>query len=143
MDWKIPEDLEQFPRIFAVIDPDNEMSEIHEDNNMGFSVLGKYSIPTDLESPDEELPVRFELKQNYPNPFNPVTTISYQLAIKSDVNLSIYNILGQKVATLVSENQQPGEYSIRWDASQLSSGFYFYRIVAGDFVSAKKMLLLK
>jgi hypothetical protein len=147
MDWRIPEELEQFPRIFAVIDPDEELTEVHEGNNMGYSVLGKYSFPTAIEQYEESLPTRFDLKQNYPNPFNPSTTICYTIGTNQHspvpVNLAIFNILGQKVATLVSESKRPGNYSITWDASQMASGLYFYRIQAGDFVQTRRMLLIK
>ena len=86
---------------------------------------------------------RFELGSNYPNPFNPKTQISYQLPVVSDVELNIYNILGQKVATLISERQAAGSYDVEWDASGFSSGTYIYRIEAGVFQDVKKMILIK
>jgi photosystem II stability/assembly factor-like uncharacterized protein len=89
-------------------------------------------------------PVRkFELKQNYPNPFNPKTIINYELEIMNDVELSIYNILGQKVETLVNEEQKAGIYHVEWDGSSLASGVYYYRLEAGEFRSVKKMILIK
>ena len=97
---------------------------------------------------NNELPNSFSLKQNYPNPFNPVTTIKYQLPFTSDVKLLIYNLLGQEVFRLERFSQQAGEYLVRWDGrnmqgSELSSGIYFYRLQAGDFIQTKKMVLLK
>jgi len=89
------------------------------------------------------LPAAVSLEQNYPNPFNPKTIISYQLPVISEVELSIYNILGQKVATLVSEKQPAGSYKVEWDASKFSSGVYYYRIEAGNFVETRKMVYLK
>jgi hypothetical protein len=89
------------------------------------------------------LPAIYRLEQNYPNPFNPRTVISWQLAVGSDVELSIYNLLGQKVATLVAERQNPGSYQAEWDASGFSSGVYYYRLSAGEFVETKKLVLLK
>jgi hypothetical protein len=74
----------------------------------------------------------FQLFQNYPNPFNPVTTIRYTLPKSEFVTLKIYDILGREVAVLVNERQTAGSYSIRFDANQLSSGLYFYKITAGD-----------
>ena len=133
----------QFPRIYAVIDPDGEMTEIHEGNNMGFSVLGKSTIPTDIVSTEKTVPISFELKQNYPNPFNPKTTIRYQLPKGCNVDLNIYNVLGQRITNLVSENKPAGIYLVNWDASALASGFYFYRLVTDQFISTKKMLYLK
>lgn len=92
---------------------------------------------------DNYLLNNYSLSQNFPNPFNPVTIINYQLAMNNYVTLKIYDILGNEVATLVNEEQSSGYYKIEWDASSLSSGVYFYTILSGDFVSTKKMLLLK
>ncbi|RJO59136.1 T9SS C-terminal target domain-containing protein, partial [Candidatus Parcubacteria bacterium] len=89
------------------------------------------------------LPTVFALKQNQPNPFNPATTISYSLPQATQVTLHVYNLLGQRVATLVNERQAAGEHAVSWDASQYSSGVYLYRITAGEAVQTKKMLLLK
>jgi len=89
------------------------------------------------------LPRKFDLHQNYPNPFNPTTAIGYQLSAVSDVELSIYNLLGQKVVTLVNKRQQVGYHQVEWDASRFSSGVYFYRIQAGEFQDVKKMILLR
>jgi hypothetical protein len=85
----------------------------------------------------------YGIDQNYPNPFNPTTMIKYQLPTTHDVELSIYNILGQKVATLVSERQQAGQYQVPWDASLFSSGIYYYKIQAGEFNQVKKMILIR
>ncbi len=88
-------------------------------------------------------PAVFELSQNYPNPFNPTTTIQYSVAKESKVFLTLYNALGQKVKTLVQENQPAGFYSVQLNASDLSSGMYFYVLEAGSFKSVKKLTLLK
>jgi hypothetical protein len=88
-------------------------------------------------------PTTFAFEQNYPNPFNPTTTIQYQLPTSGHVSLKVYNTLGQEVATLVEEVQDPGFKSITFGASQLPSGVYFYRLQAGAFIQSKKMLLLK
>jgi Fe-S cluster assembly iron-binding protein IscA len=89
------------------------------------------------------LPANYKLYSNYPNPFNPSTMIKYQLPMASDVDLSIYNLLGQKVATLINELQGAGSHQVEWDASRFSSGVYYYRIEAGEFQDVKKMVLLK
>jgi hypothetical protein len=86
---------------------------------------------------------RFRLYNNYPNPFNLTTTISYQLPKAAFVNLSVYNITGQRVETLVNGRKNAGFYSLRWDASGVGSGLYFYRIEAGEYVETKKCLILK
>jgi hypothetical protein len=89
------------------------------------------------------LPVSFMLYQNYPNPFNPSTVISYQLPVASHVTLKIYDILGKEVATLVDEKKAPGRYNVKFDGSRLASGVYFCRMTAGNYVSTRKLLLLK
>lgn len=85
----------------------------------------------------------FQLAQNYPNPFNPSTSISYSVAEMTNVTLTVYDILGRVVATLVNDVHSPGQYNVNFDATRLSSGTYIYRIEAGDFMSTKKMLLIK
>jgi len=89
------------------------------------------------------LPPQFFLAQNYPNPFNPTTIINYKLRFMSYVQLSIYNILGQRVVTLVSERKPPGSYKIEWDASGFASGVYYYEIKAGEIHLVKKMVLIR
>jgi len=85
----------------------------------------------------------FSLYQNYPNPFNPVTTIAYQIREISNVNLKVYDILGREVATLVNEEKLTGNYEVKFDGSNLSSGVYLYRMEAGSFMDTKKLLLMK
>ncbi len=83
------------------------------------------------------------LHQNYPNPFNPVTSINWQLTIGNQVELTVYDVLGAKVATLVSERMNPGNHSYTFDASRLPGGVYFYRLQVGEFQDVKKMILLR
>jgi hypothetical protein len=90
-----------------------------------------------------EIPQKFALYQNYPNPFNPSTTISYDLPQRARVKLSIYNILGQEVATLVDGEQEPGRYSVKFDATDLPSGIYFYTLQTPYFTKTNKMVLVK
>jgi hypothetical protein len=89
------------------------------------------------------IPLSYSLSQNHPNPFNPVTTIAYTLPKTSKVNIMLYNMLGERVMTLVDEEKSAGRYEMRINASHLASGIYFYQIQAGDFAESKKMLLLK
>ena len=94
------------------------------------------------------LPTAFALHNNYPNPFNPVTNIIYDIPEVTDVTLEIYNVMGQRVRTLAQGSHEPGRYQIVWNATNdfgqgLSSGMYIYRIQAGDFVSVKKLVLMK
>lgn len=88
-------------------------------------------------------PSEFTLDQNYPNPFNPTTTIRFSLPGESNVNLGVFNILGEKVATLVNKPMSAGSYSVPMDATNLSSGAYFYRITAGNFVETKRLLVIR
>ena len=88
-------------------------------------------------------PKEFKLEQNYPNPFNPSTVISYQLPVVSNITLKVYDILGSEVITLVNEQQEPGYYEVQFNAANIASGMYVYRLQAGDFISVKKMLLIK
>ncbi|MEZ4745917.1 MAG: alpha-amylase family glycosyl hydrolase [Calditrichia bacterium] len=123
---------------------------------------GEFHIYTDvrIDPPDSDLllgiddelpgtaPLQFALAQNYPNPFNPTTAISYQLPSISDVNLKIYNTLGQLVKTLVSQKQSAGNYAVQWDGTndlgeRVASGIYIYRLQAGDFIQSRKMILMK
>jgi hypothetical protein len=89
------------------------------------------------------LPAEFELNQNYPNPFNPSTTFRYSLPVDTHVSLEIYNLLGQRIETLIDDDQSAGYKSITWDASEYASGIYFYRLTAGNKVFTKRMTLTK
>jgi hypothetical protein len=92
---------------------------------------------------ESNLPSDYSLSQNHPNPFNATTIINYVFPLDSYVKLEVYNTLGQKVATLVDSRQQAGYKSVVWDASAVSSGIYFYRLVAGDYTENKRMMLVK
>jgi hypothetical protein len=109
---------------------------------------GSFAYSNEIEVEVDFTPEEFELYQNYPNPFNPKTVISYQLPVSGNVTLKVYDILGNEVATLVNEEKQPGVYEVEFSVGQDSSpdrasGIYFYQLRSGDFVSVKKMLLLK
>ena len=96
-----------------------------------------------LKVEDRNLPATFQLFQNYPNPFNPTTTIEFSLPERSFVKLTIYNTLGQEVEVLVNEEKQAGTHRIQFNASNLPSGIYFYRLETSKFVETKKMILIK
>ncbi len=112
-------------------------------------VLDWFNVLTGIDDPvTDTRPGTFQLFQNYPNPFNPSTAISYQLPANSNVQLEIYNLLGQKVRTLVNQQQAAGNYTVRWDGrndfgQHVSSGVYLYRLVTGQFSQVRKMVLLR
>lgn len=95
-----------------------------------------------------EKPLTLALWHNHPNPFNPTTTIAYQVPRQSEVRIEIYSMLGQKVRTLLNDRKEPGEYKAVWDGrndggAQVASGVYMYRMVAGDFMQVRKMILMR
>ena len=96
---------------------------------------------------NKEIPKQFELFQNYPNPFNPTTKIKFNIPNvsreSSVVRVVVYDILGNEVTTLIHERLQPGTYEMEWDGSNYASGVYFYKLIAGDFMETKKMILMK
>jgi len=111
-----------------------------------------YSISDIEKNKSSEIVLEFNLAQNYPNPFNPSTTISYSIPKFVDerhashlqiITLKIYDILGKEVATLVNKEQTPGNYSVKFDATNLASGLYIYKLQSGSFIESKKMILLK
>jgi hypothetical protein len=124
---------------------------------IGYSVLTgaridgiTYGTLTDVPEASAGPPMPFSLAQNYPNPFNPSTVIQYTAGGAGgrgpgarDVSLIVYDLLGRQVAVLVHEKKQPGSYEVKFDGSNLPSGVYFYRLTAGDFVQAKKLVIVK
>ena len=118
------------------------------ENGLNIYANNSIYLATDIEDKDEIIPSGFELTQNYPNPFNPSTEISFVLPSKSFVTISVYNMLGQQVKTLVESNLPAGTHTITWDATnqfsmKVASGIYFYKMEADDFVEMKKMVLMK
>ncbi|MBS1493459.1 MAG: T9SS type A sorting domain-containing protein [Bacteroidetes bacterium] len=100
-------------------------------------------IITGVENPSGGIPVEYKLLQNYPNPFNPVTKIEYQIPRESHVMIRVYDFTGKEVQTLVNESKISGSYAVEFNASQLSSGVYFYKLEAAGFSSTKKMTMIK
>jgi hypothetical protein len=99
--------------------------------------------PTSIRSISNQIPEGFALEQNYPNPFNPTTNIEYTVPKTQHVSLTVYNELGQKVATIYDGMQKPGKYLATFNASELASGIYFYKLKSGSTVITKKLVLLK
>jgi photosystem II stability/assembly factor-like uncharacterized protein len=109
----------------------------------GAGVFRSKESTTPVENDEGVTPSEYALFQNYPNPFNPSTTIRYSIPNSEFVTLRVYDVLGIEVATLVNEDKSTGSYEIHFNATELSSGVYFYKLQAGNFVETKKMLLLK
>jgi hypothetical protein len=111
-----------------------------------WSVMGEHTLVNIVLDVATELPgtpTSFELAQNYPNPFNPATAIRFSIPESGLVTLKVYNVMGEEVATLLNEYKTSGNYEFNFDASRLTSGVYFYSITTGNFISTKKMILMK
>ncbi len=147
--------------VFAEIDALTTGLLIENDTTLGKTKAGKYLVKEgeyqdriknilkknfgakqNVET-TELIPKSYQLYQNYPNPFNPVTTIKYDIVKAQNVKVTVYDILGREITTLVNTQQQPGTYAITWDASSVASGIYFYQLKTKDYVDTKKMILLK
>lgn len=107
------------------------------------NALGMDTLLVGVEDEANNMPSDFKLEQNYPNPFNPSTTIKFSIPEKSTVELTVYNQLGELIQTLVNEEKSTGTYEITFNGQDLASGIYFYQIKANNFVSTKKLVLLK
>ena len=124
----------------------------YEEINAGYiNYLKQLAGLTNIEVQSSELPSEFKLAQNYPNPFNPATTIEYsipaevksQISKVKNISLKVFDILGRVVATIVNENQLPGNYNVTWNAKSQPSGIYFYKLSSDNFVQTRKMILLR
>ena len=124
----------------------NDMQFLDGDIGFGAGLNGflyKYTTTTDVANTDNINPVNYSLFQNFPNPFNPTTIISYSIPKSNIVTIKVYDILGREVTTLVNGYKQTGRYRVEFNAADLSSGIYFYRIKAGSFNQVRKMILLR
>lgn len=145
--WTVPAATPGNTKIYAVIDPDNLVTnEVHENNNRGWAPLSDFSMITGVNpsaTSGNQIPDKMELMQNYPNPFNPVTTITFKISSNENTSLKIYDITGKEVATLINNKLYPGTYSIDWNASAFTSGVYFYKLQTGSYSKTKKLMLVK
>ena len=131
-----------------VVFPDFDLGGRTQDNIIYFDNISFYSNSVGVDNRSETFPQGFVLEQNFPNPFNPSTTLRYELPEDGLVNVTIYDMMGRQVSTLVSSQQAAGYKSIQWNATNdfgkpVSAGVYLYQIQAGEFVQTKKMVLLK
>ncbi len=138
-EWNIPTDLQ--------IGENFRIQITSEDNSTIFNTsLGEFSVidtTTSVSKNENHIPNEYSLNQNYPNPFNPTTTIQFSIPSASNVKLSIFNILGKEIKTLMDTHKSPGTYSIKFDASELSSGIYFYKLETEYFRDVRKCILLR
>lgn len=151
--WSIPLNMGQSINItgaaFPAVSPDGKYLFFNtlKAGDLGYSAYwvktGNYISPVSIGQNSNSLPSGIELFQNYPNPFNPTTTIKFSVSQKQFAKISIYNVKGDQVAELGSKFYEAGLHSVEFDASGLDSGQYFYRLKAGDVVTAKKMLIIK
>lgn len=119
-------------------------NKVDELRNMPYDSLAVSSrIITSADNNAEHLPLKYELMQNYPNPFNPVTRIEYSIPNTANVKLEIFNVLGERIEILFDGLQQPGKYTVDWNASKYSSGVYIFKMTSGFYINSKKMILVK
>ncbi len=128
----------KFQSITGILYYNNNRYKLVPRTNTDFGSLTGVTI-----SHTEIVPGSFSLEQNYPNPFNPTTNIQYGIPVSGLVTLKVYNVLGQEVASLINQVQNPGIYTVNFDASRFASGMYLYRITAGNFTQVKRMMLIK
>lgn len=118
-------------------------ADLNGDDGLPLGDLNWFKGTVGVKEISNSVPEKFDLSQNYPNPFNPATEIQYSIPKSGFVTLKVYNLLGQEVATLVNQEQNPGSYIVDFDASKLASGVYMYSIKSGNFSLTKKMVLMK
>jgi photosystem II stability/assembly factor-like uncharacterized protein len=133
---------------YGLPSPNTTVVAVDAQNNIYTAIGGTVYRNTSLGTPVVSVhegppPFSYSLEQNYPNPFNPTTSIKFQISSTSFVSLKVFDVLGKEIATLVNESKEPGMYTASWDAGNITSGLYFYRLSAGSLVATRKMLLLK
>jgi hypothetical protein len=141
--WVIPETVGGNTFIYVSIDEDNEINEVHEDNNIAWKLLNPELPMGTSNEAKPDVAQKFELGQNYPNPFNPSTVISYTVPSSQLVELKVYDITGREVAELVNAERAAGTYSVRFNAQNLASGVYIYTLRGQNFSISKRMVLIK
>ncbi len=109
----------------------------------GVTKIIRFTVPSVTSVLRQEVPICYSLSQNYPNPFNPSTKIRYSIADPGFVELKVFNAIGEEMVTLLNEYKNAGNYELDFDADELQSGIYFYRIASGNFISVKEFAVLK
>lgn len=109
-----------------------------------YSLVWKFTVnPNRINNYSSEIPKEYKLYDNFPNPFNPTTKIGFDISKNSYTKIVVYDIIGREMKTLINENLLAGKYEVSWNASNYASGIYFYKMVANEFISIKKMVLIK
>jgi hypothetical protein len=141
--WSGPADIEsEFAYDFGIVTQNDYGGGWPNQAKLIYAKINGVEYGTFMSVPNSTTqPIHYDLSQNYPNPFNPSTQITYSIPKATDVTLKVYDVLGREIAVLVNERKQPGEYKVTWNAEGVPSGVYFYRIVAGEFVETKKMMV--
>jgi hypothetical protein len=134
-------------RVLYTYSINNDITEeiVQEWNGSAWINVDKYTysyIVTEIENVEESV-LSYGISNNFPNPFNPSTRIKYFIPTQSYVTIKVFDALGNEIATLVNEEKQTGNYSVEFDASELTSGIYFYRLRAGDYIETRKMMFIK
>ena len=140
--WKAVNDSLSNSKIYAMAVHDSLLF-IGTELGVWYRRLSDFAVPTSVANNHSNLPDKFTLNQNYPNPFNPATTISYTVNKSSLVSIKIYDVLGREIETLVDKYLLPGVYKTEFNAKNLASGVYFYRLQAENYALTKKMVLIK
>ncbi|MBM2840866.1 MAG: hypothetical protein HW412_1394, partial [Bacteroidetes bacterium] len=125
-----------WPRFYYVTAVDSTGNESAHSDTVVLGTVG-------VGDPVTYVPFTFQLEQNYPNPFNPSTQITFEIPIMTHVELTVFDVLGRKVATLVDETKRPGKYTVAWNATDQASGVYFMTLKAAGRAETKRMLLMK
>ena len=128
---------------FALVAAESSLTQLQEAADAAKAKWLQILNPVSVEETDPTIPLTFGLEQNFPNPFNPSTTIGFRVAREEFVRITVFDMLGRQVATLVDEMKTRGLYQVRWDARSLSSGIYHYRLRAGTFVETRKLVLMR
>ena len=139
-DWHLGLPIPVDEELYDVYPKDTVLTVTEQDSS--YYIEFRYYLKTGVAK-NAEIPAQFYLNQNYPNPFNPVTTISYGLSKSGQVKLTVYNLLGEVVSTLVNGWKPAGNYSVHWQPSNLASGMYMYKLETVDRVEIKKMVFIK
>jgi hypothetical protein len=139
----VPADVPSWQRIWSQLHVVDGLGNTNSYSNFTSITFGYRDLTTAVGTGDRESPNEFQLFQNYPNPFNPSTTIGYGLPAQSHVTLAVFNTLGQQVAVLQNGEQRAGYHEVRFDASALPSGIYYYRLHSGSYTGTKRLVLLR